>query len=92
MSWEAVVQVETLEKLRLPANHAVAAPVPPSIFLVPVDNKHEERSTKYSPQFYSRTILSPLHCERDFEELAKNGRQHSLLVFNGLEKFLNEFA
>jgi hypothetical protein len=49
MLWAAVAQVEILTKQRLPPNHAVAAAVAPLIFLVPVDNKHEERGTKYSP-------------------------------------------
>jgi len=67
MLWAVVAQVETLTKQRLPANHAVAAAVPPSIFLVPVDNKHEELSTNYSPNSTGAPHLSSL--TRIFHEL-----------------------
>ncbi len=59
MLWAVVAQVETLTKQGLPPNHAVAAAVAPSIFLVPVDNKHEERGTKYSPILQAHRTYPP---------------------------------
>ncbi len=88
MLWAVVAQVATLTKQRLPPNHAVAAAVASSIFLVPADNKHEERPTKYSPN----STGAPHLVREILEVLLRNGREYSLLVGYGLEKFLNEFA
>ena len=70
MLWAVVAQVETLTKQGLPPNHAVAAAVAPSIFLVPVDNKHEERGTKYSPN----ATGAPHLVRKILEVLLRNGK------------------